>query len=507
MYSILIVDDEVLTLDLLKDYIPWSELGITQLYFAEDGQTGLEIVAKQQPDFIITDIKMPHLNGVDFIRQVSQAYPTIQFLFLSAYSDKDHLLSAIKLHAVNFIEKPFTIEEVIHSLKKAIELKNSSALSELSDPITIRKTICQKMLAQPLSDLSLAKLVSRLHIDCQKTPYLCAFYSTLDPTPLTELVAPLPLVWMPVAENKYVFFYFNTGFSSYACRDYLVRTLFADQTYLLSFGDNLPIADYQKSHSQAEQLFELCFYAGKNNPVYLADNKAVFQKNNSLFSWQSPNTTVPHFVFDSLNHLILKNETDQLTAFWKQFRKDYGFNLNLPVANLRHAFTEILIGYLKITEEYHLSDLLNQCNQGLNQIKTCTFEEGLLLLQKISHQMAAQLNPFKDTDYIAAKIDALLEQDYPNPELSIGQLADFFKLTPSYICHLYKDSTGTTIINRLTDIRMKQAKQRLLTTTDKVYTIARLTGYKDAKYFSRVFEKHYNISPLNYRKQALNNDK
>lgn len=507
MYSILIVDDEILTLDLLKDYLPWEELTINRRYFAEDGKEALALVHEHHPDFIITDIKMPYLNGVDFIRQVTQDYPDTQFIFLSSYADKDHLLSAIKLHAVNFIEKPFTLEEVINSLKKAIELKSNAVLSKLSDSLTIRKAICQKMLNQHITEETLSHLVSGLNIHCDKLPYLCSFHLILDaPLETTDLES-LPLIWLSSAENTYIFFYFNSWFSAHACRNYLVQNVFSQYDYLLSFGDNLPIADYQKSYTQSKKGLPLCFYAGRNNYVYQENQQILLQKKSAQYSCQPNNKGIPKFVFDPLKQLILKNKQKQLSIFWQQFYTDYGFNLNFPVHKLRYTFTEILIGFLKITTEYNYPTLQAKCNQHLNKIESClTFEECFTLLKKLSYEISQEISHFKDTDYLATKIDAFLEENYNDQTFSINKLANRFNLTPSYVCHLYKSSTGNTIINRLTEIRMNHAKNLLSQTNQKIYILAHSVGYKDAKYFSRVFEKHYNISPLNYRKQVQAND-
>lgn len=112
MISVLIVDDEKLVRDTLANYIKWSELGIDAVYLAENGSRALALAEKVQPSIVITDIKMPHMGGMEFAQIIRERFPGSRLVFLSGYTDKEYLKGAIHLHADGYIEKPLNLPEI-----------------------------------------------------------------------------------------------------------------------------------------------------------------------------------------------------------------------------------------------------------------------------------------------------------------------------------------------------------------------------------------------------------
>lgn len=119
--KVLLVEDEVLTREGLLMSIPWEELGIKEVLTAEDGEEGLEKAAGQEPDIVMTDVRMPRMDGITMAFEIRKKNKKCRFIFVSGYCDKDYLKSAIHLSAVNYIEKPIEIEEVIAALKQAMK--------------------------------------------------------------------------------------------------------------------------------------------------------------------------------------------------------------------------------------------------------------------------------------------------------------------------------------------------------------------------------------------------
>jgi len=120
MIQILIADDEQDTREGLKNLIPWTELGIDSVFTASDGLEAVKLSMQVHPDIILSDIRMPKLNGIEFLEQVKSSMPDCKIIFLSAYSDKEYLKSAIRFKAVRYIEKPIDLEEIKEAAKEAI---------------------------------------------------------------------------------------------------------------------------------------------------------------------------------------------------------------------------------------------------------------------------------------------------------------------------------------------------------------------------------------------------
>ena len=112
MVKILIVDDESYTREGILDTISWEDLSITEVKEAFDGINALEILENYEPDIILTDVRMPRLNGIELSFKARELYPSCSIIFMSGYSDKEYLKSAIHLKAISYVEKPIYLYEL-----------------------------------------------------------------------------------------------------------------------------------------------------------------------------------------------------------------------------------------------------------------------------------------------------------------------------------------------------------------------------------------------------------
>lgn len=117
-FTVLVVDDEKMPREILRDHLPWAELGVERIDVAEDGAQALEIARQHRPDIVISDVKMPRMNGLELAGEVRALYPECQFVFLSGYTDKEYLKGAIKLRAASYVEKPIDLEEIASVLRE-----------------------------------------------------------------------------------------------------------------------------------------------------------------------------------------------------------------------------------------------------------------------------------------------------------------------------------------------------------------------------------------------------
>lgn len=119
--KLLIVDDEELTRTGVISSIDWKSLGIDEVFQADDGLHGLEAAQKFQPEIILCDVRMPRLDGISMLERLERVLPDTVAIFMSGYSDKEYLKAAIKLKAVNYIEKPLNPDEIREAVLEARE--------------------------------------------------------------------------------------------------------------------------------------------------------------------------------------------------------------------------------------------------------------------------------------------------------------------------------------------------------------------------------------------------
>lgn len=118
---LLLVEDEEYTRNGIVKSINWSELGIEKVYTAEDGFEGIEVARSCYPDIVLADIRMPRVNGLEMAKEIRQLSPHCALVFMSGYSDKDYLKSAIHLSAFDYVFKPLDLKELNDTLIKAVD--------------------------------------------------------------------------------------------------------------------------------------------------------------------------------------------------------------------------------------------------------------------------------------------------------------------------------------------------------------------------------------------------
>ena len=124
MYKLLLVDDETATRAGILKSIRWQEIGIREVRDAKNGVQALDIAKDFVPDILLTDIKMPKMNGIDLSYRVKEINPDCSILIMSGYSEIDYLKSAIRLSALNFVEKPIDIRKLAEWIKKSVEVQD-----------------------------------------------------------------------------------------------------------------------------------------------------------------------------------------------------------------------------------------------------------------------------------------------------------------------------------------------------------------------------------------------
>lgn len=119
--KILIVDDEIITIKMLKTLIDWEKLGLELIGYANDGVQAYDILKNQKVDIILSDIRMANMNGIELIKKVSNLYEDVKFILMSAYADFEYAKEAMQLGCSNYILKPIDEIELEKTLRKVIE--------------------------------------------------------------------------------------------------------------------------------------------------------------------------------------------------------------------------------------------------------------------------------------------------------------------------------------------------------------------------------------------------
>ncbi len=143
MYSILLVDDEKIELDMLRDYVDWKKAGIDKVYTARGSKSALACISENGPDIILTDIKMPGMSGTELAKLIREEGHPCKIIFLTGYEKFEYAKAAVQVQAEDYLLKPFQVEEVEQLVEKVLEKIKQERLAEEAEQLAIGQTIEQ----------------------------------------------------------------------------------------------------------------------------------------------------------------------------------------------------------------------------------------------------------------------------------------------------------------------------------------------------------------------------
>lgn len=516
--KLLIVDDEELTRNGIISALDWDSLGITDILQADDGVNGLSIALKEHPDIVLCDVRMPRMNGIKMLEHIEAQLPDVIVIFMSGYSDKEYLKAAIKLKAVNYIEKPIEPKEietaVLHALEQckklqrqhnAEEVHTNLAATQLAYQLTVPYSLCHETVDQLCAQF-------RQHYGTDKFKSVTTFIIKLKQLPenpsdivrihetFCKFLRPMHLHAIYSEKRMFHIVYHIYGSMEPALSTLSViagqlDALFSPYgSHYIAIGISVSgIANAYHSYESAVILLQNSFFFEPDsiltsdviksclpvNPARLskaaeAYTKALtdLQETEALAALQSLKDTCTH-VSDLMPNQVKALYYDLFSTLYKN-RKNQKLLPDFSIENIM--------------------DLMDSCFSfsGLHE----------MLLNKTNAFFLELLStkPENTTIYL---IRDYIGQHYREPGLSVKDISDFIRLSASYTCTFFKNETGTTLNQYITEYRMEKAKQLLSDPRYKISDISAAVGYNDGNYFGKSFRKYTGLSPSEYRERIL----
>lgn len=528
MIKLLIVDDESRTRDGLSSLILQNNFPIKIVGTASNGKEGLELAQSTMPDIILTDVRMPKLDGIEFSTRVKEFHPDCQIIFISGYSDKEYLKSAISLNAVSYVEKPIDNQELLNALSAAIRIteenrqrlnimKQNQLLHEqqrdvLSEKIAIAFTF------PSLDPLYLEKLYSFCP-DFTKYSHYRTIICQLDSKYVSE--ADTPNIYGVI--KKTVNHYFHCSLSAQKKANIFILHICYNNTdsagsihgtlnqvyselhaalsgiaeIFLAIGS--PVAKPEqlyRSYTNAVICLKKLFFTGYNNICYFKDEDndigITFQPNEALF--QSFSTALK-------NDNCMEAMSIATKLFHEMKKTIYKFQTN----SIKNVYYQLLVILDTVCTERGITNIFSHESrfiwENIAQNDTI-FDLQQYLTDKIAlySDVIASKNGVSQRVYHIQQYIAL---HFHEPDLSINKMAENLHFTPAYLCQIFKNETGTTINSYINTFRIKKATDLLKLKDIKLYEVSYRVGYNDSNYFSRQFKKHVGMTPSEYRKRNM----
>lgn len=524
MLKVLLVDDEPFILQGLKVLIDWNAEGFEVVATAENGQEAIAYLKENQVDLILTDIKMPMMNGIELLEiirrdHISDAY----FVILSGYSDFTYAQQAIRYHCIDYILKPVEKEQLISILRKV------AAMSETKE---IRRKDRQKMEAAYLArnmigllngkydDVNLEYVRNHMqisegvrYIDIELAEQSDEWEDGMARGLQRDLYQACQ-EWLREDSNHAIFDVshdeksFDIGIIY--C-DYLAaKSDLTEKAYLTAFHSNLEtilqrpvqmlvgkkvqdISGISKSYGTACILKSLVAFHTKKN-IYYYENEVQVNQNGIVLCKNS---------LDALVTAIEQNEKIQIRKNVDGLYEEIG---RMGVAG---DCVNLNINYLLFQLIHLASEQDNEVNQEkiLQFISESSFEEGIMRgscvhLSRFCCEYADYLAQLRKnvSRGVLLEIEKEVREHYAD-NLSLRDLSKKYFVNSSYLGQIFRKKYGQSFKDYLSNYRINEAAKQLLKTDKKISQIAEDVGYKDSDYFIRKFIEIKGCTPSKYRKE------
>ncbi|TLS51805.1 response regulator [Paenibacillus antri] len=537
MQRMIIVDDELSTRTGLRDYIDWASYGIQVVGEAADGEGGLALYRELLPDIVITDIKMPKLDGIAFAKRLRESDADVKIVFVSGYDDVDYLKSAMKMDAVDYILKPIDRKELGAVFGKIAKLADSekrqrelmrqmTAKLHQSVPLLKEKFLHRLITERELTRAELEGQIAFLELRLPLEAEYCVCVLAIDdrqfllermPQKEIELISfSIQNICQESIDqftNGYVFEYRRfmfaaiLGFREESEVEALYENLVGLKAKLddfltrflqisISIGVGNPVHEpglVHRSFDQAEDALQQKLFLGKNRLIRI----------DQLVSPDAFDYKDVREELDKLEAILKAAEIGSIQRFLEELTERLSRRRNAPIQYCRMIFQDIvalssrfLAGIHAWTPEQEALEV--KVRDDVARLETIAEMNAAIGSYMQAVAQCINEKKTKKSRNVIERIKSLIESRY-NENLTIAQIAEEVYLTTTYVCLIFKQETGYTLNEYMTKVRMDRAIDLLKDSSIRLYDICYAIGYSEPGYFSKQFKRYTGLSPSEFR--------
>ncbi len=529
MRNVIIADDEMKVCQLIAKLADWDALGLNVAGIANDGLAALEMVEKHQPDILITDIRMPGVDGIELIRRAKELKPDLQCIIISGYRHFDYAHNAIRYGVEDYLLKPVNQQEFLLTLRKLVDKKDQETnqkqeteqlrlkalhLGErLKEDFVLRlfrEDIFPEKEAEQLSlpvgfgygcaivkpDLNDVPPEDRLHgLAAEKT--LSA---------LRRHLSPIFPVLLSCASPEGVLCVFHTGTIPWEDVLSTFRALMEDILLLRALFPSLTVT---VGLSRANQMLT-------SLPAAMREARQAVMERLRRGTGQmivfAPRAGLPGGREVFLNAEVRKN---LLAALEILDEEAYRAHLNKTLDTLKKVDRLPMTDIHDVMKEIIYLHFLGLTGRGQTEEATETFLNGFETSWNAATSLAQAADSLQnmlcghvaeiarersETEMRPIRLaKKYMQENYQKP-LTLEDVAAVAGFNPTYFSTVFKKVTGENFLEYLSQLRMKEARELLCDGHLRIEDIAEKVGYADTKYFVKLFKKSTGLTPQEYRK-------
>lgn len=530
--KVFLVEDEVIIRSGVKKSINWEQEGYEFVGEASDGELAYPMILKEKPDILITDIRMPFMDGLELSRLVKKELPDIKILILSGYDEFEYAKKAIKIGVTEYLLKPISaakLTEVLNAVAETIRQENEEKnlletyFAEMRENTERDKMrLFEKLL---MGDLSMGEILEagerfgmNLGASCYKIVLFKILANLENHVYAEQMVDACSSVEQAASmmEGVYVF---QRGVEGWAflltaqdekSMEESAKILYQNlkqamknYTQLECFGgigSTVPrIRSLKQSFREADRAFAARFVEEANQII----SQKEFEKSQMEEGLKMQGVVQIGKSREMLQKFLSNGTREEVKAFSDAYiSRIEEENIRstmvrqyvvIDVCIVILSFCERISSANRLQEEAEELQKMMQKIHSLSEIKKYVVR---LLNEAIELRDAESGRRYSDL-IAAAKKE--IENHYMTEEISLNTVAISVGMSPSYFSSIFSKEAGKTFVEYLTEVRIEKAKEFLMCSSMKTSEIGYEVGYKDPHYFSYIFKKVQGCSPKEYR--------
>lgn len=509
-FKVILVDDEPIVLKALRVLIDWEKLGYCVCGEASDGKSALQLILEKSPNVVVTDLRMPGIDGLALIKECREKAPSpVHFIILSGYSDFQYAQQAITYGVTEYLLKPVdeevltatlvkmhtalveeqkqeqlrvgylrnSVQGYLKALLRADFLPNDYQLQQIKTVLAMRETDVIRYVKLKISEgvhpptqktiLSyLEKTNSFFCIDINDAIELIYIYNSTDFREVKKF-------FIALRQEVYKIFDVNIMFmAGLACKD--ICTLF------------------QSGASVAEMEENYSFYADED--VWIYEEYTHLEYDYDISDILRIDSVVQ--AIDEGSYIEISNAVDKLFEDLKE--------KHIPPELVKTILSSIVVEIVRMITQLQGGDSvkIKEYSAYINTVGGMTSSEAKEKMLRLCFHAIQLFSAIRKQNAkgIINDIEKYVWKNYMS-DINLKVIADLFHVNPAYLGQQFKKKTGTNFNYFLNHIRIEEAKKYLKNSDLRVYEIAEKVGFKSTDYFTSKFQNAVGQSPVEFREK------
>lgn len=531
MIKVLLVDDEKLALEYLENIINWEYYGFQVIGAATDPEQALKLYKKYKPEFVVSDVKMPGMTGLQLVNEMRDYGGNAHILFLSAYKNFDYIKQAIRLdiddyllksdlEEENFLKKILQLKEIIRKekaknqytiglifedlFKKNAEEENYQRILDEDEYISIHKKYLYVIAAQKIAPRFIDKYIAPIQEkESFEHEFSNACYHHCDSYHLKVISV------FPLNNNEYLAILDMYG-------EVIKQKEMLENTYYFSREV------FQDMNQDKDQQFDLYYYSTKMSPrqagIFFNENKNQLSQR-----YLKKQAKIMEFLEDKIaNSKDIEPKSITAEEIYRMIQQKNKEEIASCIAILKDAIQkEDFFSYLWYIK--NMFEAMSAYEKILTETKSG--RKFSLIENSASYNFK---NPNELVDFIEYKLEEIqfffrekekksysnlvsnaihvIREKYGDAELSLAVVANEIMISASWLSTKFKEEVGIGVSDYINNIRINQAKNIMERDDCMIYEISEKVGFTSSQYFSKIFKENVGLTPNQYRRNMVSSE-